>query len=155
VPDVEIRVTPHGRGVFALRDFKRGELILEFKGKIYFTEQMPRGFYSKSNHFLQVDKNQYLGPSRTPDNYVNHSCNPNSAVLFEGGYFLRSIRPIRVGEEISFDYSTTMDEENRWTMRCACSHVKCRNTITDFKDLPSPLKRRYINKGMVAKFCLS
>ncbi len=152
--DLEIEKTENGKAVFALRDFRSGEFIIEFRGKPYTREQYIRKLNPKNNHFLQIDENLYLGPTRTADNYINHSCNPNSGMKIQNNHvLLYAIKPIKKGDEITFDYSTSMDE-NYWEMDCRCGSRNCRKRIRDFKHLPAEVKSRYIKLGIVPDFIL-
>ena len=60
------------------------------------------------------------------DDLVNHSCAPNLGLFpmvgaggGDGDLFLVARREIAAGEELSFDYSTSMVDEP-WAMDCAC-----------------------------------
>ena len=60
------------------------------------------------------------------DDLVNHSCAPNLGLFpmvgaggVDGDLFLVARREIAAGEELSFDYSTSMVDEP-WAMDCAC-----------------------------------
>lgn len=143
----------HGKAVFANKDFKRGEFIIEFKGKIYLRKDNPRGFNSKNNHYLQIGKDSYLGPVKTMDNYINHSCNPNCGLKISNKVQLFAINKIRKGEEVTFDYSITMGEDY-WEMDCSCGSKNCRKRIRDFKYLPKNFQQKYIKLGIVPKYIL-
>jgi SET domain-containing protein len=59
-------------------------------------------------------------------NWVNHSCDANSEIIFDQkGIFLRSKREIQPGEEITLDYCST--EEKNVLIECKCNSPKCRN----------------------------
>lgn len=143
----------HRHGVFAKRDFRKGEFILEFRGKIYSRKDNPRGFNAKVNHYMQVGPDAYIGPVQTVDNYVNHSCNPNARIKIESAPGLFAIRKIKKGEEITFDYSTTMIEED-WEIRCNCGSKVCRGKIQDFRYLPKAFQKKYIQLDAVPNFVL-
>ena len=59
---------------------------------------------------LQIGVNRYLDLDE-PGRLVNHSCDPNAAIREE--LLLVAIRDIQIGEEIRFDYSTTISDG--WT----------------------------------------
>ncbi|HZZ43123.1 MAG TPA: hypothetical protein VFE58_09305, partial [Tepidisphaeraceae bacterium] len=61
---------------------------------------------------------------------------------------LVAIRDIEEGEELYFDYSTTMDEDD-FEMVCRCGTKGCRGVVRDFKHLPGELKKRYVGLGVV------
>lgn len=64
-----------------------------------------------------------------------------------------AIKDIEKGEEITWDYSTTMDEDI-WEMDCNCGSKKCRKRIRDFKYLPKEIKERYVKLGIVPDYNL-
>lgn len=155
LPDLLIRTTGKGKSVFASRDFPIGEFIIEFRGKLYNREEYLKKVNPKNNHFLQIDTNLYLGPTRTADNYINHCCDPNAGMVIRSGKaMLFAIRPIARGEEITFDYSTSMDEDY-WEMDCNCESIHCRKRVRDFKYLPESTREHYINLGIVPQFVIN
>lgn len=81
------------------------------------------------------------------DDLVNHSCNPNTGLWQSGGdTYLLSLRSIAAGEELSFDYSTSMVDEP-WSMQCACGEGACRGTVGNFLDCPSATQAYYAGMG--------
>lgn len=152
--DLVVRVTHKGQSVFANRTFRKNEFIIEFVGEIFTVDQYIQSVTPQNNHFLQIDTNLFQGPSDTPDNYINHSCNPNCGFRYQGiRPLLYSIRDIDKGEEITFDYSTTMDE-SFWEMECLCGDENCRGTIRDFRHLPISLQNKYYSLEIVPDFIL-
>lgn len=149
-----MKVTNKGKSIFANRHFDAHAFIIEFRGKTYTMEEYKRKLVPGNNHFLQIREDLFLGPTRTPDNYINHSCNPNTGIRIIGNsVLLFAIKTIHKGEEITFDYSTTMAEDY-WEMDCRCGSKNCRGKVRDFKYLPRDLQERYINLGIVPEFVL-
>ena len=111
--DLFLKKTKFGKGVFAGRDFKKGEEIIEFKGRLMRKEELLPLNNPEDDRYLQVGLEVYIGPSNEMDDLINHSCNPNSGIKkIEDRFILIAIRNIRGGEEITWDYSTTMAEDN-------------------------------------------
>lgn len=136
-----------GRGFFAKRLIKPGELILAFSGPIIgFQEAVDKG--ERECWPLQIGKDQYLDLEE-PGCYVNHSCNPNSGIRHN--QFLIAIREIQKDAEIRYDYSTTVDEDH-WKMDCRCNNPNCRHIISDFKYLNPMLRAHCLSLGIVQKF---
>lgn len=152
--DLILRQSKNGKAVFANKSFKRGEEIVEFGGKLFTYEQLPAPYHKVDDHYIQIDKDLYLGPSGGADDFFNHSCNPNSGLRFEGRkVVLMAIKNIKKNEEITFDYSTTMDEDD-WEMDCRCGVKNCRQRIRDFKYLPEVIQKRYIGLGVAPEYIL-
>ena len=137
-----------GRGLFASRPIAEGETILQFSGR-----ELPlnavRALGEAAANALQIGIDRYLYLDE-PGRFANHSCDPNAAVLDDS--LLTAIREIRAGEEICFDYSTTISDG--WTMECLCGAPDCRRLIVAFQLLPEPLRRRYALLGRVQRFIL-
>jgi hypothetical protein len=75
---------------------------------------------------IQVGVNAWMWSSGGLDDLVNHSCAPNLGLFpmvgadgGDGDLYLVARREIAAGEELSFDYSTSMVDEP-WAMDCAC-----------------------------------
>ncbi len=64
---------------------------------------------------------------------------------------LLAIRDIAAGEEICFDYSTTLDEED-FTMVCRCGSPSCRGVIGDGCELPESVWARYMDLGIIPAY---
>lgn len=130
--DLEARPTNLGKGIFTKRPFEKGEALLTFGGKIFHREEIPPLLCPEDDRYLQIGPTEYLGPSGGYDDFVNHSCDPNSGIEMEGNSIgLKAIKAIASGEEITWDYSTTMDEDD-WEMDCQCGSKNCRGRIQAF-----------------------
>jgi len=136
---VYVKEGPHnGRGVYAARDIRKDEVILEFNGpyvKIESLDGIPR---EVQDHLFNIGLDEYL-VVREPGVYTNHSCDPNAGIVRD--VLLIAMRDIEKGEEITFDYS--MITADGWTLECLCGSPSCRKIIGDYKDLPDELKRKY------------
>lgn len=131
------------KGIFAKKDIKKGEKILEFIGLVAnFAQDNP------GDHSIQIDVDRFMDLDE-PGRSINHSCNPNAGIMND--ITLVAIKDIKIGEEIFIDYSTTMDEDY-WTMECNCREPNCRGKIKDFKHLPEKLRKKYLDLGIVQKF---
>lgn len=146
---IVIGSTTKGKGIFATMPIKRGKCVLLFSGvTLTFNESLELG--DDQCYSLQVDANEYLhldGLGR----YVNHSCEPNCGI--KDGPMLVALRDISAGEEITFDYSTTM-LERCWEMACECGSPSCRGVVRDFDLIPVSTQIQYINKEIVSRFIL-
>jgi SET domain-containing protein len=64
---------------------------------------------------------------------------------------LVAIKNIQKGEEITWDYSTTMKNDD-WTMMCQCGAKNCRKIIKEFKFLPKERKLFYQKTGIIPQY---
>jgi len=144
----------HGKGVFASQDIISGESVLRFEGPVVRAEDLPNPYGAEKDYFLQIDQDLFVGPSGKPDDYVNHSCDPNCGIIIDTGTLeLVAIRPIPACCHITFDYSTTM-HGFWWEMDCHCGSETCRGKVENFVELSKDIQSRYIRLGVVPRFIL-
>ena len=146
-PGVYVADCELGRGLFAARDFAAGEKILLLNGRtISFTESV--AMCEKQSNPVQIAAADYVD-IEPPGVFTNHSCEPNAGIA--NSLELVALRQIKAGDEIRFDYSTTMDEDH-WTMACMCKAKNCRGVVRDFRLLPAETQQRYLQLGVVQEF---
>ena len=136
-----------GLGLFAAQDIPKGTVILTFTGRIVEADD-PMHRTEEAGKLVQIDDRLYLYPDQ-PAVFANHSCTPNAGI--KQTTKLTALRDIAADEQICFDYSTTMDEDD-WTMECACGAANCRGLIKDFKYLPQELREKYLALRVVQPF---
>jgi hypothetical protein len=146
---VKVGSSALGRGVCATRSFRPGQPILEFSGPVLNHDEV-HALGGDRAYALQVGADEYLD-TMPPGRYVKHSCDPNAGIVNDR--MLIALRPIEAGEEIQFDYSTTMSRDH-WTMECRCGQPTCRRVILDFHHLPPITQNRYLQLGIVQRFIL-
>lgn len=133
-----------GRGVIVNRDYSRGEFVMNFTGQKTHIKDI-----KDFTHYLQISPEFFISPSGNADDFVNHSCDPNCALYFEDdGLVLRTVREIKSGEELSFDYGTIMFNEPT-EFKCECGSSKCRGLIGNFDTLPEGLQNQYKSANMI------
>lgn len=143
-----------GRGVYAASSFAQGEIVLEFLGKHMRKQDVPVNPSGINDRFIQIALDEYIAGSGDVDDYLNHSCDPSCKAEVNGGRcFLVALREIRAGEEITFDYATTMCNDD-FTMKCRCGASNCRGVIREFRYLPQSVRERYIEARMVPSYVI-
>jgi uncharacterized protein len=150
--------TDRGLGVFAAREFSVGEIVMmDFDGDYYdqvlsYAELRERNISLK--YPLQVGRDLFRLPSGTIDDFMNHSCDSNAGIrLYPHGSIILAIRHINVHEEITFDYSTYLNNPYE-QLRCHCGAKNCRGLIGNFNELPKDLQQRYLALRVVGEFAL-
>jgi hypothetical protein len=137
---IHIRACDVGLGVFASRDLMPGEIILAIEGPVIdFAETKRRG--PRECMAIQIGPDRYID-TQPPGVFVNHSCEPNAGIRQNQN--LVALRKIRPGQEIRYDYSTTMEEDS-FVMQCLCGAPTCREWVRDFSTLPQPVRERYLS----------
>tara|TARA_Y100000310_G_C20640656_1_gene793699 strand:+ start:140 stop:676 length:537 start_codon:yes stop_codon:yes gene_type:complete len=143
----------HNKGVFAAKDIPKGTKIIEYVGeRITKTESTIRAdkviddslrdktkgavYLFEINKKYDIDGNVDYNTAR----FINHSCDPNCEVDFEGErIFIFSIKDIKKGEELNYDYGYDID--NYEDHRCKCGAKNCIGYIVSKEDWPK-LKRK-------------
>ncbi len=95
----------NGKGVFAARDFKKGEIVIKYNLKPLTKkefDELPKEEKEFTHRHFGV---MYLYPS--PERYVNHTSNPNTVQDLKRKCDVAR-REIKKGEEITTD--ATKDE---------------------------------------------
>jgi len=130
----------HGYGIFARRTIAKGERLIEYKGALINARQA-EGRYPETGtpphtFLFDADDDMYIdaGVKGNSARWINHSCQPNCETVQEGRrIFIESVRTIRPGEEIFYDYKITLDEphnaraKKKWV--CHCGAARCRGTM--------------------------
>lgn len=131
-----------GKGVFAARPFKKGEIIFIGKGRhLEFVIRTPKDSRIGPRR-IGIWRHRWLESFRdNPLYFINHSCNPNTGI--KGRVMFVALKDIRKDEEITFDYSI-QDEDAFWRMKCRCGHKDCRGTICSIQSLPYKTFEKYL-----------
>jgi len=126
--DVEPRPSPiAGLGLFAKREFAPGERISPYAGTTT-TEPPTETSTDGKVYALEIVPGRWLdGASEAnPSRHANHACHPNAELIWheaETQAWLTALRPIAVGDEITFDYGFSLAES--LFHPCACGAVDC------------------------------
>ena len=116
----------HGRGMFAQTLIPKGARILEYQGdkiskseSLQLCEAQNEYIFSVSERF-DLNGNVEWNPAR----FLNHSCEPNcEAEQDEGRIWIVSLRDIRAGEELTFNYGYDLEDYREHP--CRCGTRKC------------------------------
>ncbi len=137
-----------GNGSFAPFDIKRGTQIIRFEGERVSKEEIDRRIDNTKEENeddpLQIGDRDFLDLSGNAY-FINHSCTPNSA--FTGEVNLIAIKNIKKGEEITFDYSSTVGKDINWWMNCKCGSKNCRKRIGNVLTIPKDQIMSYFKAG--------
>ena len=155
---LEIREVRNGRGLVAARALARGQLICILHGRVRSARSvlaMWKRSPRRAANCIRCGAESYLDPEGEWGEFANHSCIPNAAVCVRrGGLQLRAITAIRIGQEVTHDYSTCLGTDDCWTMRCNCGARACRGVVRSVDRLPARALRRYLALGAIPLFIL-
>jgi hypothetical protein len=145
----KVRSSPiQGHGAFAARQIRKGTRIIEYTGERITTEEADARYdddRTPNPHVLLfvVDKRTVVdaGVGGNEARFINHSCEPNcEPVIDSRRIFIEAIRTISPGEELTYDYNLTRDDDdNAQTEKgftCHCGASTCRGTMLE------PLRKR-------------
>jgi SET domain-containing protein len=109
-----------GKGVFALRDFAKGEFLFRrrYKRVISYHEISPLS-EEDQRYVCEFDWNT-SAILLAPGCYLNHSCDPNA---MRKGVNVSAWKDIRQGDEISIDYRLNAFTGEHWD--CLCGSANC------------------------------
>ncbi|MCW4028685.1 MAG: SET domain-containing protein-lysine N-methyltransferase [Candidatus Bathyarchaeota archaeon] len=112
-----------GKGVFATRDFKKGETVIKWDTSKQITPAEAELVSETEKRYLAYRDGKII-VQQTPAKYVNHCCDPNTHVV---DFCDVALRDIKAGEEVTSDYSNDLAPDE--TMPCHCGSRNCKKTI--------------------------
>jgi SET domain-containing protein len=132
-PDTFVKSSHKGFGLFAGRDFKRGEilwLIDDYDVKIPLHEynNLDREQRRKLDIYTYMDFQYRVIVPWDDGKYVNHSCEPNCTGLSQFDNLSVALRDIKEGEEIVEDYTSYFAHFE--TFNCECGSKNCCGIIS-------------------------
>ena len=135
----------HGRGLFAIADIAKSEIVAVKGGHIVDGKALREQITPRLGPVeIQIDDDLFIAPVTDEERalsmlYLNHSCEPNLGV--RGEITFVAIRNIRAGEELTHDWAMTDDDD--YSLECKCGAANCRKTLNG-KDWQRPdLQKRY------------
>lgn len=131
-----------GRGVFAAREFMRGETVIVGKAIEY-----PA---TRTRMSVQLDWEQHVEMD-VPATLLNHSCGPSLGVRENQwyAYDFVALRDIVVGEELAFDYAMT-EHSLVAPLACFCGSAGCDGKIRPWTDRDEDWREQ--NAAWVARY---
>ena len=138
----------HGSGVFAAKNIKKGEFIIEYKGLLRSHQEVDAAYdgEDETGHtFLFTLNEDFVVDANIKGNearWINHSCDPNcdsEHVDAEDGdkskdrIEIKALRDIKAGEELSYNYGIRLGERHTPKLKklwaCLCGSPKCTGTM--------------------------
>ena len=107
-----------------------------------------------TRYSIQIDDDKHIEGTPESNAYLNHSCTPNAYVDW-GGVYLRALRNIEAGEEITCNYLTT-DWELHEKFLCHCGARHCYGELKGLKYLARDEQKKllaFLPEFMKRKVC--
>ena len=109
------------KGVFAGRDFKKGEVVLKWHPKVLVQSEAQKIADSQKNYLYKAGRNKYF-LMQPPERFVNHSCEANTKTENDCDI---AIRKIKQGEEITSSYG----KGGAVSFKCECGSKNCNGVV--------------------------
>jgi uncharacterized protein len=120
-----------GLGLFATKPIKRRVRLAEYKGPRLNLKEAEKAEAAGNRYLFEVNSRWTIdGKARSNiARYFNHSCNPNTDTTIRSGrVFIFTQRPIKAGEELTYDYGSDYLNNVIGKSRCKCSRCRRRRT---------------------------
>src|ERR1043166_4336941 len=145
-PKTEVRESKiHGRGLFAITDIAKDEIVAVKGGHIVDRKALHEQIMPRLGPVeIQISDDLFIAPVTGEERelsmlYLNHSCEPNLGI--RGEITFVATRDIRAGEELTHDWAMT--DNNDYSVECTCGAPKCLKILAG-KDWQRPdLQKRY------------
>ena len=144
-PKTEVRESKiHGRGLFAIADIARNEIVAIKGGHIVDRSLREKITPQLGPVEIQIDDHFFIAPVTEEEReasmlYSNHSCDPNLGM--RGEITFVAMRDIRAGEELTHDWAMTDDDD--YSVECRCGAANCRKIVTGKDWQRLELQQRY------------
>lgn len=157
----------HGSGVFASRKIQANTKIIQYVGEKILKSEGNKRSGERINEYLHSEDygsvyifelNSKYDIDGTPNynkaKYINHSCNPNCEVeINKGEIWIKSIKSIKKGEELCYDYGFEFDKDDYMDHVCKCNSKNCVGYIIsqdDFVKYKKFLEKKF---KLLSKLC--
>jgi SET domain-containing protein len=122
-----------GLGLFATREIKKGTRIVEYSGplldcRIEENDAIENKYLFELNGRWTIDGSVRRNVAR----YANHGCRPNAESDVQPRnrkVYIRAIKTIQPGEEITYDYGTDYFKSYLKPIGCKCAHCESKRRI--------------------------
>tara|TARA_A100000164_G_C21457651_1_gene563038 strand:- start:89 stop:568 length:480 start_codon:yes stop_codon:yes gene_type:complete len=156
----EIKSKIHGIGIVASEDIKKntkiiqyvGEKVTKKEGDKRSADRIKKYINSKNEgsvYIFELNKRYDIdgSPKYNKARYINHSCNPNCEVcIINNKIWIKSIKNIKKGSELFYDYGYAFDEDDFSDHICKCGSKNCIGYIVSQDDWPKYKKYLKRNK---------
>ena len=158
----------HGNGVIATARIRKGEDIVEYKGRIISHDEADEQYYGDvgSGHtFLFTLNEEWIVDANVRGNvakWINTGCDPNAVAFIHSEkkknpdpkkdrVIIEALRVIEPGEEIIYDYGFAFDVPYTKKLlkiwECRCGSPKCTGSMLKLKESAD----KNVNKAKVKK----
>lgn len=153
-PKAQVRCSNKINGqqaLVAIAEIAKGETVFVFSAPV--SEERTRTS-------IQVGENAHIEAGDFAS-FTNHSCEPNSKIESaiddereRASVMLTTIKAVKKGEELCFDYASTESEltAELCGTGCLCASDNCRETVKSFSDLNESEKEKLEQKDILCSY---
>jgi hypothetical protein len=127
----------HASGCFTTIAIRKGGRVAEYTGPRLTKAEADAAYENSSITYLfGLGDGSVVIDGQGTAKYINHSCDPNcESVEIGGRVWIKAIRNIAPGEEITYDYCLYDGSSGDGDALCNCGAAKCRGTMYSKKEL--------------------
>jgi uncharacterized protein len=128
----------HAAGCYTTTPIAKGRRVAEYTGHRLTKDQADTAYEaSPITYLFGLGDGEIVIDGHCTSMFINHSCDGNCETSEIGGrVFIKSVRPIAAGEEITYDYCLYDGGDDGAV--CNCGSKKCRGTMYS----PQEVRRR-------------
>ncbi|KAL3309259.1 hypothetical protein Ciccas_012193 [Cichlidogyrus casuarinus] len=124
----------HGRGLYALKSFRKDEFIVEYTGELIRNgvceaRELRYRAQGVDCYMFRVDTHTVIDATYKGNaaRFINHSCDPNCySKVVEKKIIICALRKISPGEELTYDYRFPRENDK---LLCNCGADNCRRYL--------------------------
>jgi uncharacterized protein len=134
-----------GLGLFATKPIKRAAYIATYRGPRITTKEADRREARGARYMFELNSKWTIdgSPRWNVARYINHSCRPNAKpVGRKGGIVIVARRPIKPGEEITYNYGKEYREYFLQTGGCRCASCRRKRAAARRKSREAAARRK-------------
>ena len=119
----------HAAGCYTTAPIRKGVCVAEYTGPRLSKDQADKDYENSTITYLfGLGNGKIVIDGHSMAMFINHSCDPNCETVEKGArVWIKAIRNIAAGEEITYDYCL-YDGDNDEAV-CNCGAANCRGTM--------------------------
>jgi SET domain-containing protein len=121
----------HASGCYTTTAIRKGRRVAEYTGPRLTKAEADAAYENSSITYLfGLGDGSVVINGQCTAMYINHSCSPNCESVEVGGrVWIKAIRNIATGEELTYDYCLYDSDPADDEARCNCGAAQCRGTL--------------------------
>jgi hypothetical protein len=119
-----VKKSATGLGLFSNIQIAKGEFVIEYTGKVMTSKEANE---KGGKYLFEINSRTTIDGSGRENlaRYINHSCRPNcEATIKNKQIIIRSIKEIKPGDELTYNYGKEYFNEYIKPFGCKCAYCK-------------------------------